>query len=448
MKRFTFVVVCYCFISMWAWGAETPSDIERYWPQWRGPHATGVAPHSDPAVEWAEDNNVRWKLEIPGQGHASPIVWHETVFVTTAIETDKPVEPQMNEAAPQSPRRRRGPRTIQPTKVLKFVLLAIDRRDGSIQWQRTAREELPHEGTHPDGSWAANSPVTDGEHIYAYFGSRGLYCFDMQGALKWEKDLGDMTTKLGFGEGSSPVLYGDTIVVNWDHEGSSFIVALDKITGEERWKVDRDETTSWATPIVVDHNGKPQVITSATKRVRSYDLATGELIWESSGMTANAIPSPVATKDMVYVTSGFRGNALHAIRLADAKGEITDSDAVVWQYDRDTPYVPSPLLYGDALYFLKHNQGILSCFNAQTGEAYYGPQRLEGITGVYASPVGARDRVYLVGRNGTTLVIKRGPEFEVLATNSLDDRFEASPAIVDNEIYLRGRKYLYCIAHN
>ena len=338
-------------------------------------------------------------------------------------------------------------RGVQPTKIYDFDLLAINRHDGRIVWQRTAREAFPHEGTHADGSWASNSPVTDGELVFAYFGSRGLHCYDMHGNQKWEKDFGDMTIRLGFGEGSSPVLYGERIIVNWDHEGQSFIISLDKRTGEELWKVDRDEPTSWSTPIVVEHNAKPQVITSATNRTRGYDLATGELIWEFAGMTMNTIPSPVSANGMVYVTSGFRGNALQAIHLATAFGDITGSEAVAWEYDRDTPYAPSPLLYGDKLYFLKRNNGILSCFNAETGKAYYGPQRLESIEGnVFASPVGAANRVYLTGGNGATLVIKHGPEFKVLAKNVLDDGFSASPAIVDNEIYLRGYKHLYCIA--
>ncbi|MCH8292002.1 PQQ-binding-like beta-propeller repeat protein [Candidatus Poribacteria bacterium] len=442
MKTIITVIVCFCMISTCVWGAE--SVEEKYWPTWRGPVTTGVAPLGNPPINWSEDQNIRWKIEIPGKGLASPIVWRNTVFVLTAIETDKQVEPQ-EKSEPQR-RGRRGPPNIKTTIIHKFVIFAINRQDGSILWQRTVREELPHEGTHPTGSWASNSPVTDGEHVYAYFGSRGLYCFDMQGNLQWEKDLGEMTIKLGFGEGSSPVLYGEVIVINWDHEGQSFIAALDKNTGKEVWKVDRDERTSWSTPIVVGHDGKPQVIISATDRTRSYELTTGNLIWECRGMTLNAIPTPVAANGMVYLTSGFRGNALQAIRLASAKGDITDSEAIVWEYDRDTPYVPSPLLYGNRLYFLKRNNGILSCFNAETGEAHYGPQRLEGIDEVYASPVGASHRVYLVGRNGTAVVVKDGPTFEVLAENVLDDSFDASPAIVDREIYLRGHKYLYCIA--
>lgn len=268
----------------------------------------------------------------------------------------------------------------------------------------------------------------------------------MQGNLVWEKDLGDMKTRRSFGEGSSPALYGNSIVVNWDHEGQSFIVVFDKKTGEELWKVDRDEPTSWATPVVVEHGGKTQVIVSATNRIRSYDLATSDVIWECGGMTTNTIPTPIVADGMAYFTSGFRGNALLAIRLDMAKGDITDSSAIVWSHDKNTPYTPSPLLYGDTLYFLQNNKGLVSCFNATTGQMHYTRQRLEGISNTFVSPVGASERVYFTGRNGTTLVVRRASKFEVLATNSLDDKFTASPAIVDKEIYMRGHKYLYCIS--
>ena len=444
MKRAITTTICFCVITTFLWVTDALSDAERYWHQWRGPQASGVAPHGDPPIEWSETKNIRWKTAIPGQGHATPIVWDDIVFVTSAVETNKQIE-----LAPiEEPRRRRGRRgrSAAPSSIQQFVIFAINRSDGSIRWQQVAREEVPHEGTHQTGSWAANSPITDGEHVYAYFGSRGLYCYDMGGNLQWEKDLGDMTTRRSFGEGSSPALYGDVIVINWDHEGNSFIVALDKRTGEELWKVDRDESTSWSTPIIVKHNGTPQVIVNATNRTRGYDLVTGKVLWECGGMTANTIPSPVTANGIVYVTSGFRGNALQAIRLADAKGDITGAAAIVWDYGRDTPYVPSPLLYGDTLYFLKHNRGMLSAFNASTGEAYYGPERLEGISDVYASPVGAEDRIYIADRDGVTLVIKHGSTLEILAENVLSDGFNASPAIVGKEIFLRGNKSLYCIA--
>lgn len=452
MRRVATVLIFLFVVSTLVCGAENLSGSKKYWGQWRGPDMTGVAPYGDAPVEWGEDKNIRWKIEIPGKGHASPIVWDDKIFVLTAIENDKVVE-QKSEGEQQrseerSRRARRGRGGPRPKKVYTFVVLAINRQDGECIWQQTAREEIPHEGTHADGSWASNSAVTDGEHVYAYFGSRGLYCYDMQGNLVWEKDLGDMKTRRSFGEGSSPALYGNSIVVNWDHEGQSFIVVFDKKTGEELWKVDRDEPTSWATPIVVEHGGKTQVIVSATNRIRSYDLATSDVIWECGGMTTNTIPTPIVADGMAYFTSGFRGNALLAIRLDMAKGDITDSSAIVWSHDKNTPYTPSPLLYGDTLYFLQNNKGLVSCFNATTGQAHYTRQRLEGISNTFVSPVGASERVYFTGKNGVTLVVRRAPKFEVLATNSLDDKFTASPAIVDKEIYMRGHKYLYCISQD
>ena len=442
MKKIAVLMFFLSVFSSLFLAAENASGYENYWPYWRGPYMTGVSPDGDPAIEWSETKNVKWKIALPGKGHATPIIWSDQIFILSAIETDKEAKPVEQKESPQPGR---GMPIVKTAKIHKFVIFAINRHDGKMLWQRTVKEELPQEGTHEFGSWASNSPVTDGEHIYAYFGSRGLYCFDMQGNFKWERDFGQMSKRLNFGEGSSPVLYGNKIIVNWDHEGQSFIVALDKKTGKVIWKVDRDESTSWATPYVVENNGKLQVVTSATKLIRSYDLDTGKLVWECGGMTQNAIPSPFAADGILYVMSGFRGNALLAIRLADAKGNITDSDAIVWRHDKDTPYAPSALLLGNYLYFLRGNNGILSCFDARTGKEYYSGQRLEGMGNVFASLFGAKDRIYITGQKGTFYVVKHGPEFEILAKNNLDDNFNASPSIVGNTLYIRGYKNLYCI---
>jgi outer membrane protein assembly factor BamB len=337
-------------------------------------------------------------------------------------------------------------RSRAPSSSYKFSVLAFDRRTGSPVWNRVVDEAIPHEGTHGDGSFSSSSPMTDGEHVYAYFGSRGLHCLTTKGDIFWQKDFGDMQTRNSFGEGSSPVLYGDTIVVNWDHEGDSFIIALDKKTGDERWRRERDEGTSWSTPLVIEDGGKAQVVVSASHRVRSYDLRSGEPVWECAGLGANCIPSPVAGDGMVYVMSGHREPALLAIRYEGAKGDLTGTDAVAWRLDRDTPYVPSPLLVGDSLYFAQKNNGILSCYDAKTGKAIFGPERLEDISGIYPSPVAADGRVYVLGRNGVTYVLEHGLAFKVLAVNKLDDEFTASPAIVGDEILLRGHERLYCIA--
>ncbi|RKU24503.1 hypothetical protein C6499_16940 [Candidatus Poribacteria bacterium] len=440
MKRIAILTICIFALAAVAAIASQPEGFEKNWHHWRGPHATGAAIDANPPTTWSETENVRWKVEIPGMGHAAPIIWGDKIFIQTAIEI-KAKEESEEDDNPFS-----GFFGGNKKPLYKFDLLAINRSDGSIIWQKTLKEIAPHEGTHQDASYASNSPVTDGEFVYAYFGSRGLYCVDMMGNVKWEKYIGTMYKRNTFGEGSCPVLYENTLVILQDHERDSFITALDKRTGDVLWKTERDERTTWSSPIIVEYNGKAQVITTGTNRVRSYDLATGELLWDGEGLTANSIPSPVAAGEYVYLMSGFRGSDLQAIHLAQATGDITDSEAMVWRHNRDTPYVPSPLLYKDTIYFLKSNNGILSALNINTGKSFYGPERLQGVSNVYASIVGAGDKVYIAGRNGTVNVIQYGSKFKVLAENKLDDSFNASPAIVGSELYLRGAHHLYCIA--
>ena len=425
--------------------AETPTDPARQWGQWRGPTANGVAEHGDPPVEWSESNNIRWKVQIPGHGLSTPIVWDGAVYLQTAISTDLAAEGEG--AVEPKPRERggHGMRRSVPSEAYKFVVLALDRESGKTLWQKTVHEAVPHEGSHRDGSLAPASPITDGKHVYAFFGSRGLYCLTMKGDVVWEKDLGKMKTRNGFGEGSSPALFGKTLVVNWDHEGDSFIVALDKETGAELWRRDREEVTSWSTPVIVNDGGKPQVIVSATNRVRGYELATGKTIWECGGLGLNCTPTPVVSSGIAFVMSGYRNPALLAIRYTGAGGDLTDSDAVAWSTSKGTSYVPSALLYDDMLYYLQKNEGLLSCIDSKTGNSHYAKQRLDEVSGVYASPVGAAGRVYIAGRNGMTYVLKHGRSFQVLAVNKLEESFSASPAVVGNDIYLRGKKFLYRI---
>ncbi|PYR74541.1 MAG: hypothetical protein DMF86_18205, partial [Acidobacteria bacterium] len=408
---------------------------EKYWPQWRGPYATGVSKTADPPIEWSETKNVRWKVEIPGRGSASPVVWGDRIFVLSAVPSGA------DAAAAHQPRG-----GVRPAVPHRYVVVALDRKTGKVIWQRTARESTPHEGSHPDnGTYASSSAITDGQRVYAFFDSEGLYAYDMDGTLLWNKDLGDKKMRNEFGEGCTPVLYGDRIVVVWDHQGPSFIVALDKMTGKELWRTERQEIDSWATPLVVEEGGRAQVITSGMSRLRSYDVETGKLVWEGPGLTMNPIPSPVYGDGVVFATSGFRGNSLKAIRLADAKGDIGATNAVAWSLNHDTPYVPSPLLYDGILYLLKSNSGLLSAYDAQTGKPHYQLQRLENVPNVFASPVGAGGRIYVPGREGTTIVLRAGSSYEVLAKNTLDDGFDASPALVDHDIYLRGYKYLYAV---
>jgi outer membrane protein assembly factor BamB len=452
--------------------AAAAEAVKANWPQWRGPLASGLAPLADPPTTWAEDKNVRWKVKLPGSGSSTPIVWGDSIFIQTAVPAaatagtaieqavtvHAQVVPPPGESRPDNPGGRRsrggpgggGMRNVEPTGPYKFTLLCLDRKTGQARWEKVAREAVPHEGHHKDHGFSSYSPVTDGKLVFAYFGSRGLHCYDVDGNHKWSKDLGRMTSRNGFGEGSSPAVHGDTIVVNWDHQGDDFIVAFDTNTGEERWRQPRDEDQSWSTPLIVEHDGGAQVITSATGRVRSYDLKTGKQVWEAPGLTPNTIPSPVSGDGVVFATAGFRGNALHAIRLGKT-GDLTGTDAILWSAKRGTPYVSSPLLYGERLYMFSGNNALLTCFDAKTGKPIVETHRIDDLEGVYASPVAAAGRVYLVGRNGTTVVIKhlnQTDKVEVLATNVLQERIDASPALAGKDLFLRGQQYLYCIGLN
>ena len=418
--------------------AQTNLDPLDNWAQWRGPLGTGVAPRGTPPTQWSESENIRWKVPISGTGHSTPVVWGDRLFLTTARRVGDPVD--------ISHAHRPGSHdNVNPTHQLEFVVLAIRRTDGATLWERTVRTGRPHEGMHETASWASASPVTDGEYVIASFGSRGLFGLSLTGELLWEVNLGDMHTKHGHGEGSSPGLFGDTVVVNWDHEGESFLVALDKRTGATKWRVSRDEATSWSSPLIVEVDSKPQVIVSATNRVRAYDLTNGEIIWECGGLSSNVVATPVASGGMVFVGNSYDAKAMLAIRLAGARGDITGTDAVVWTRNRHTPYVPSPVLYENTLCFLRHYQGYLTCVDARDGAVLFGPKRLPDITNVYASLVAAAGRIYVVDRHGTTVVVGVGPRFEILATNRLHDSFSASPVIVDSALFLRGERFLYCI---
>lgn len=432
-------------VSFSAAAADHPGDD---WPQWRGPLGTGVAPKATPPTEWSETKNVRWKSVIPGFGTSTPIVWKDRIYLLTAMPADLPETDTAAESRPPAaPAPTGGGAQVveKPSKPYRFQVVALDRQTGQIAWRRTVVEEIPHEGHHKDHGFASSSPVTDGNWLIASFGSRGVYGLDLNGQVKWEKRLGRMLTRNAFGEGASPAVYGDVVVIPWDHEGEDFVVALDKKSGKELWRQARSEPTSWSTPMVVERPGRTEVIVSSTGRIRSYELATGKQLWECGGMTVNVIPTPVVDDTTAYLLSGFRGAAILAIQLG-RDGDLTDTDAIRWKHGKSAPYVPSPLLYDGALYFLSGNNAMLSRFATADGRADYEAERLEGIFGVYGSPVGAAGRVYVVGRDGKTAVLRHGPKLEVLAVNTLDDRFDASPAVVGRELLLRGHRHLYSLA--
>lgn len=409
------------------------------WPQWRGPLSTGVAPTANPPVEWNEESHVRWKAPLPGRGHASPIVWNDRVFIVTAI----PVGPEL---PPQHTVARGAHDNIPVTRRQQFVLLAIDRQSGQEAFRVVLREALPHDGGgHYTASLASQSPVTDGRRVYVNLGSQGVHCVDFAGNIVWSRDLGKMYPVHGHGEGSSPALFGQTLLVNWDHERDSFLVAFDIATGEERWRVPRDEVTSWASPLIVTQEGRQQVVVSGTQRVRAYRIENGELLWECGGLSSNIVATPVAADGMLFAGSSYDTKAMLAIRLEGARGDLTGGQQIAWSRHRATPYVPSPLLLGETLYFLNHYQGVLIGVDARTGTDRPGAMRLPGITDVYASPIAAAGRIYITDREGTTVVYQQAERPRFLAENRLDDRFSASGAISGRDLFLRGEKFLYCL---
>jgi len=434
-SRLILITILFLFTTL---TNQAQSKAEDNWMQWRGPLGTGVAIKGNPPVEFSETKNLKWKIDIPGKGHATPIIYEDKIIVQTSVATDKKVAIENKDGEDKS--------WMKPSStefIHDYIVLCIDRNNGQTIWQTTATSELPKESTHELGSWASNSPCTDGENIYAYFGSRGLFCLDFDGHILWQRDFGQMEKRASFGEGASPFVYKDRIFILWDHEGDSWLYCLDKKTGEDIWKVERDEGTSWTTPLVIEVDGKTQVITNATQAVRSYDYENGNLIWSSTGMTGNVIPVPMVENNILYAMSGFRGSALQAIDLTKASGDINNTDAIIWEYNQDTPYTPSAILMDGKLYFLRVNNGFLSCLNAKDGSVVYSNQKLEGISNIFSSPSGADGKIYIASK-GICLVVKAGENFEILASNVLDDDFHASPIFVDNQLILRGFESMYC----
>lgn len=411
---------------------------ETSWPQWRGPTGNGVAVNANPPTEWGPKKNIRWRTALPGRGHGTPIVWKDFVFVTTAVPTGIKL-------VPKTSGRPGAHDNLAVDSEHRFAVIAIHRNDGKVMWEKTVHKTIPHEGGHNTASLASASPVTDGEHVYAFFGSHGLFCLDFHGEVIWEKQLGKMHSKHGHGEGASPALHDGTLLINWDHEEQSFIVAMDAKTGNEIWRKERSEVTSWSSPIIVHQDGKSQAIVCGTNRVRSYDLSNGDVIWQCGGMSANIVATPVCSNGIFYVGSSYEKRAFMAIDLAGAKGDITGSDHVLWSRSRGTPYVPSPLLYDGSLYYLTHYQNVITRVSAKSGTDEPGAMRLGELGNIYASPVGGGGHVYITDLDGVTQVITNTKIPRNIAVNRLDEKVSASAAIAGDQIFMRGDLHLFCI---
>ncbi len=400
------------------------------WSHWRGPDGNGATTAGNPPTEWSDTKNVKWKVAIPGNSSGSPVIWNERVFVVSGVPSAGGGIGTENRGA---------------LKSLDFTVFCFNRADGKLLWKQVATTATPHQATHETNGFASASPCTDGEHVYAHFGSRGLYCYTMDGQFVWRRtDFGPMDTRNDFGEGSSPTLAGNLILVPWDHEGPSYLYALDKTTGKTVWQTPRDEPTCWSTPLVIETDGKQQVVMNGQTCARGYDLVTGEELWRCGGQTERPVASAVFDGSRVIVTSGFRGAYMGAF-LPQGRGNLEGTRYVEWSLDRDTPDIASPLLSGGRVYFHKGKAGQLTCVDAATGKPHYAAERIEGVSSTYASPIAAGGHVYLTGRSGTTTVIKDSPTLQIVAINSVGETVDATPAAVDDELFIRGDKHLFCI---
>ena len=420
------------------------SVLAQDWPGWRG-DGRGISAQKNLPLTWSEDQGVKWKTPIPGAGHSSPIVWQDRVFVTTAVAGDPNVETFRGGVYMG------GDRSKPDASEYSYRVICLDADRGSVLWSKAVTRQRPKTRRHTKNTYASETPVTDGKYVFASFGSAGLYAVDFEGNVVWQRNLGLMRRRAGWGTGSSPVLFQNTVIVNCDSDDDSYITALDKTTGSPVWRTERDERASWGTPFLFEAGGRTTVVTNATRRMRGYDAATGKLLWQCAGGSMITVPSPVASQGLVFVSSGHSlfGGPIVAVR-AEASGDITpargqsQSQGVAWMHRRGGPYVTSPIAVGEYL-CVPLDKGFLTCYEARTGKAVYEKQRLGTRNTVTASPIAGAGRVYIQTEGGECYVVKPGPKFEILGVNKLDEVFCASPAVSAGKLFLRGRKHLYCI---
>ncbi|MYI74291.1 MAG: PQQ-binding-like beta-propeller repeat protein [Acidobacteria bacterium] len=419
-----------------------PAAAENRWPRFRGPGALGVSGEAGLPETWSDTENVAWVTEIAGLGWSSPIVWDDLVIVTS-VSSSGEVE------APQGGLYLGGERGV-PTDEHRWLVYGIDAATGAVRWEREVHRGVPAVSRHLKNTYASETPVTDGEHIYAYFGNVGLFCLDMEGRVVWSRPFEPVATRAGWGTASSPVLHGNRVYVVNDNEEQSYLLALSKETGAELWRVDRDEGTNWSTPYVWEHEQGTEIITTGTDRVRSYDLEGG-LLWEIGGMSSIVAPTPFSRFGLLYVSSGYIGDQrrpVFAVRPG-ARGDLSVTDgpiheALAWHLPQGGSYNTSPLVYGDYYYTL-FDRGYFTCHDARTGAEVYGRQRIRVGAAFSASPWAYNGKIFAISEDGDTYVMKAGPQFELLGTNSLNEFTMATPAIAHGSLFIRTASKLYRI---
>lgn len=428
---------------------KAPPGAEN-WPSFRGVRASGITAGQDIPLKWdvKKGTNILWKTPIPGLGHSSPVIWQDRVFITTAVGKDeKPyLKVGLYGASPDNPE----------NFIHHYRVYCIDRKSGQISWVKTAHSGIPKVKRHIKSSHANCSTATDGSHVVAFFGSEGLYCYNMEGKLLWKKDLGYLDAgafdapEIQWGFGSSPIIYKDMVVVLCDVNNQSFITALNVKNGKEIWRTLRDENPTWGTPTIHESANRIQVIVNGYKHIGGYDVKTGKEIWKLKGGGDVPVPTPITGHGLVFITNSHgRMRPIYAIRL-DAQGDITlaqgetSNKYVKWYKPRRGAYQPTPILYGSYLYVIRNN-GLLSCYKAKTGEEVY-RERLAGRFSAYtASPVAADGKLYFTDEYGNISIVKAGPRYLCLATNSMDGPCLASPAISGKMLFVRTSEILYAI---
>ena len=414
------------------------------WPQWRGLDGQGISEERNLPADWAPGRNVAWKTALPGYGQSQPIVWGSRVFLTADVEggpapADHKAPVHMIEGQPFV-----HPDSVGLDKLHTLKVVALDLASGAVVWEKTAYDGTVFDQRHRRGSFAAPTMVTDGTTVVAYFGSEGLYGYDFDGNLKWKADVGKFPL-LGMGTGTSPVLFENLVIIQRDeNEGrQSLLLAFDIRTGKEVWRTPRAVEASWSTPVVVKTAARAELIANGNQLIVSYDPRTGRELWRTKGVESNAIHTPLVGHGLVIVTAGYPAKTVIAIRPGGS-GDISGSDRIVWQYDRGTGYVISPILYGDYVYLVS-DKGIVSCLDARTGEVTYEGGRVPVPATFMASPVAYDGKLLLTSIDGDTYVLKAGPVHEVLATNSIGEPAASTPSISQGRILVRGAKHLYCI---
>jgi outer membrane protein assembly factor BamB len=416
------------------------------WPQWRGPGGLALSSDTRAPSEWNAERNVAWKTAIPGRGHSSPVVAAGRIFLTTSIRG----EHVPGRKAPVHLGYDLKPGYVHPDSVevdYKYALkvIAVDAKTGAVAWERTAYDGLMFDDRHRKNTFASSTIATDGKLLYAYFESAGLYCYDVDGTLKWQVSLGPVV-KAGLGPGTSPIIHERLVILQCDQEmgDGSFLVALDRFTGKEAWRVARTNRRSWATPILVRTAQRVELIASGAEAVVAYDPATGKELWRANGVQSHPIPSFVAGHGLVFATAGSQAKRAYAFKLGGS-GDLTGSAHVAWQYSKGTAYVPSPILHGRYLYLMT-DKGLLTCLDAVTGEVQYEGGRVPVPATFTASPVAIGDRLLLTSEDGDTFVVKTGPVHEVLATNPIGEPVYASLAVARGTIFIRGERHLFAIS--